>query len=871
MSASPSMFNNPDGAPHRARRRPPMSPNHASISMTNLPNTLNVDHSTMNSVSVSFTDVPRGDMPSGERDRAKAMPPVGHCFATVSGDDKIEKREMGPLERREYMKAYRLALTQKARERLRDEKVRVEERREKAREAAIDAAVAALHAAGQKVDREDIADQIVLPEEPPASSNRASRGADDETRGRNSKKSPPEPPGAGRLAVKLLLARLADREPSVRSAFLGHDAPVVLMDVPDSTALERVFYNWKDVWLFDDSVVVNAKKSDIEKIDRWTTTAIMFLASGRRKSGKDSAEDYLRVVTAANKRIPIIGISEDARSCLPECMNAIATHRVTFYALDAETVRLVIRAITGRPCRTLIEPQVVKKITFDDLPLAIRPGRSPHECMEKLRDLVKRRERTKDARDLSLDELHGLDEAVAWARASIRDLQSFKTGEIGWADIDNGVVLDGPPGTGKTTFAKVFAHEAGLPLITGTLAQWQGSGPGHLGSLLKAMRECFDEARRQAPAVVFIDEVDAFADRSKVTHDHKDYVIEVTNAFLEQLDGLAGREGLIFIAASNDVRRCDPAILRAGRLNRIIQIPLPNAGDLAKMFRVRLRDDLMGVDLDEAALMASGFTGADVERAVKDARRLARQGDRLMVVDDLLHSIIGDDGDRSHDLLRRTAIHEAGHAFVCGEHFGADRVTVTIRARLNTGGRTIVAKLPTDELHTRDDMIAEIKRLLAGRAAEEIILGDAGAGAGGSADSDLGKATALAAAMAGSLGLIGPTPLLYRGGVVGIEVLDLHPAMQKVAHEFLSAVYADTLIIIRANRKKVEAIASSLLARKTLSGVELGKIMSAPQSEESATPDLQLNINDGDAPMCDERRDEPERPDARPFDLKDCS
>ena len=377
---------------------------------------------------------------------------------------------------------------------------------------------------------------------------------------------------------------MADRDPTARDALLSREGPVVLLDIPDSTALTRVLDAWKSVWLRDGAVVCRSK-SGVEKCDRWSTDAVVFSATGRRK-GKDEPADYIAVATLINKRIAMVGISSDARSCLPDALNAVATHRLALYPLDAETVRLVIRAVTGLPCRTKLEAEVIKKLTFDDLPLAIRAGRSPNECVEKLRGIVKRRERSKDARSLTLDELHGLDEAVAWAKASIRDLEAFKAGQIGWADIDHGVVLDGPPGTGKTTFAKIFADTAGLPLVTGTLAQWQGSGPGHLGSLLAAMRECFDEARRQAPAVLFIDEVDAFADRSKVTHDHRDYVIEVINGFLEQLDGLAGRDGLIFIAASNDVSRCDPAILRAGRLNRVIRVPLPGADDLVKMLRV---------------------------------------------------------------------------------------------------------------------------------------------------------------------------------------------------------------------------------------------------------------------------------------------
>ena len=357
------------------------------------------------------------------------------------------------------------------------------------------------------------------------------------------------------------------------------------------------------------------------------------------------------------------------------------------------------------------------------------------------------------------------------------------------------------------------------------------------------MRECFDSARRQAPAVIFIDEVDAFADRSKVTHDHKDYVIEVVNGLLEQLDGLAGREGLIFIAASNDVRRCDPAILRAGRLNRVIRVPLPTHDDLVKMLRVRLRDDLREVALDEAALMAAGYTGADVERAVKDARRAARHAERAMTLDDLMDAIAGTEDCRDVSELRRSAIHEAGHALLASRDFGAESVTVTIRQRGATGGSVHVSNSGGASLSTRADLDREVIRLLGGRAAEDVLLSDLGVGAGGGADSDLARATAHVASMACSFVLIGSMPLLYQGALREGDALMLTPEMRKIVHAALVKRYARARAIIRENRRTVESIADALLERKTLSGAELGHIIASQLPQD--------NDDDGSSPLVD--------------------
>ena len=221
-----------------------------------------------------------------------------------------------------------------------------------------------------------------------------------------------------------------------------------------------------------------------------------------------------------------------------------------------------------------------------------------------------------------------------------------------------------------------------MPLMMGSLAEWQAAKDGHLGSLLEAMRDRFGAARRLAPCILFIDEIDAFGDRSSFNSRHPDYSIQVVNGLLECLDGIGDREGVVVVAVCNRPGRLDPAIVRSGRLDRTVELQLPDQHGLVRIFRHHLDGDLVEADLSEAALEALGSTGADVARFVRDARRRARQENRPVVLGDLLTSIRGGpEADRRSLASRRTvAVHEAGRALL-GTLDDPDRlIRVTIRA-----------------------------------------------------------------------------------------------------------------------------------------------------------------------------------------------
>lgn len=228
-------------------------------------------------------------------------------------------------------------------------------------------------------------------------------------------------------------------------------------------------------------------------------------------------------------------------------------------------------------------------------------------------------------------------EIEGWARCLVRDLQLFKRGALPWSEVDRGALLFGPPGTGKTTFASALAEEAGVPLVICGHGVWQEKG--HQGDMLRAMRASFAEARAQAPALLFIDEMDSFPPRGSGRRDHDAYTRQVVNALLAEMDGIGTREGVVIIAACNDATMVDPALVRAGRLDHRFEMSLPARTSIEAILRVHLRHELRDEPLADIAAIAHGMSGAELEAAVRAARKAARLYGRPMRRGDLLVAV----------------------------------------------------------------------------------------------------------------------------------------------------------------------------------------------------------------------------------------
>lgn len=626
------------------------------------------------------------------------------------------------------------------------------------------------------------------------------------------------PTTAGKVAARLMLARLFDSRPSLVEA-IRSDAPVVIIDIPDPELVGRVGAIWHDV-LFEHShnlMNVAGEGGPRENYDA------VYLIVQTLPAAKDRSRAETAALSALSLALPFIALSPLGVTHLPEAVLKATTNRIEFPRLDPITVVRTIRIITGRRCREEVDAELAAKITIADLIVAVRFDRSPAQCLAELRRLASLKDSKKKSRDLALSEIHGLGEARTWAESTIADIAAWKRGEISWDAISSAIAIAGPPGTGKTLFAKAFASDTGLNLIASSLAKWQSSGEAHLGHLLRAMRADFDAARTQAPSVLFIDEIDSFPDRAGVTHAHRDYVIEVVNALLEQIDGITGREGVILIGASNDISRCDPALLRAGRFDRIVKVGLPNIDELEQMFRVRLGSALCTEDIRPIAELAIGMTGADVERIVKDAKRAARQTARDITLHDLRQALVPDD-DRPPELRWRTCVHEASHIVVDVIHFGAEHVFATTAPIGGRAGASIRSRLewPTG---THEYYRKRLEVVLAGRVGEEILLGAASHGAGGVAGSDLDIATTLAADMVASLGLVGPKSLTYfgpRGS--GRDFLFFGEIREAVADQ-LAAAAKSCRALLEANQDVLEAVALRLSESGRIDGDEVSELI----------------------------------------------
>jgi cell division protease FtsH len=646
------------------------------------------------------------------------------------------------------------------------------------------------------------------------------------------------PPGAYDVAAKLTLARAIDRCKGL-AASIRTGAPVVAFEVADPLALDLIDTCWKDV-------IFGGAPAKIVSADALTKDsaspearirAVGLVVKEAPKARVAEARQRAALVALASAR-PVVAFTPFAETHLPDAILRAGLTRVSVGNPDPHTIRETIAIVVGDTTDDVLEPELAARIGLVEIAIAVRFDRSAAECMARLRRLASAKIRNADSRDLTLDELHGMPDAIAWAKAFVRDIESFRRGEIPWSSVDAGVVFDGPTGVGKTTLVRSIACAAKCELFATGHARWQSHDEGHLGHFLRKMAADFAEARRRSqagPVIYFVDEIDSFADRASLTHSYRDYSIAATNGFIFFCDGLSGgdegladarnyeRPKIVLIGATNDVSRCDPAILRAGRFNRVIRIDLPDSAALEKMLRVRLRNDLADADLSEVALMATGSTGADIERVVKDARRLARQDGSEFVLDHLKRAF-GGGHELSAERRARIAGHEAAHILVDVLLNGPENAIATmtsVGARLAGAFRL----KDNDKQGTFDDHFRRLQVLLAGRVGETEMFGAPGDGGGGAFGSDLQQATTEACAMAASFGLAGPP--IYLGPAGGTERLLAYPEIRTAVVNLLTRAEESCTRLIARNRGALGEIAARLLADGRIDGHAVAKIVAS--------------------------------------------
>ena len=647
------------------------------------------------------------------------------------------------------------------------------------------------------------------------------------------------PPAPHVLAARLLLAAAVDEAPTLAGAVSGGKPVVILVDVPDPGMLAALPAWSADIFAPGETHVSASELSESTPSGRYGMVD-MFVADLPKVSRR--ADHELKAALALQLGVPIVAVSPDARSHLPGILLAAADHRLVVGALSPAVVRAVVAIATGKPCRVPVDEAVCAAINILDLSAAIRPGLTPSDCVARLRRIAASRMRARDARDLRLDDVHGMDAAVDWARSAVADVVAWKAGTIPWASVDRACLLAGPPGTFKTSLARVVSRELSVPLVVGSFAKWQSAG--HMGDFLAAMKADFAEIRRTG-GVMMIDELDSFVVRGGASGGREDrYMANCVNGLLEETDGLAGMEGVLLVAATNHPDRIDPALLRAGRFNRVVHVGLPDAGALERMLRVRLGADLPDVDLRPFAAQAAGMTGADIERAVEDARRFARHDGAALAAVHLWRAL-GDD-DIPPAMRRRIAGHEAGHLLAEVALQGPFGVTAVVTRRIGAPGRVVRRGLVRDDEGTFACFFDRMRICLAGRAAEEILTGTVSDGAG-SADprSDLSRASAIALHVVSTSGIGGPRPLLV------LPDRGLFPDRDVVAaaDALLSRAAESTRLLLLANKAALEEMARRLETDGSLDGAEAEAILRA--EHDSAAP---LVIKPNDPGAASERR-----------------
>ncbi|WP_030300743.1 ATP-dependent zinc metalloprotease FtsH [Streptomyces katrae] len=450
---------------------------------------------------------------------------------------------------------------------------------------------------------------------------------------------------------------------------------------------------------------------------------------------------------------------------------------------------------------------------------------------------------TKDTPKTTFADVAGSDEAVEELHEIKEFLQEPAKFQAVGAKIPKGVLLYGPPGTGKTLLARAVAGEAGVPFysISGSdfVEMFVGVGASRV-------RDLFEQAKANAPAIVFVDEIDAVGRHRGAGlgggHDEREQTL---NQLLVEMDGFDVKGGVILIAATNRPDILDPALLRPGRFDRQIAVDRPDMQGRLEILKVHQKGKPVApdVDLSAVARRTPGFTGADLSNVLNEAALLTARSDRKLIdnhmLDEAIDRVVAGPQKRTRIMSDRekkiTAYHEGGHALVAAASPNSDPVhKITILSRGRALGYTMV--LPDEDKYstTRNEMLDQLAYMLGGRAAEELVFHDPTTGAA----NDIEKATATARAMVTQYGMTERLGAIKFGGdntepFLGREMSHPRDYSEEVAalvdeevKKLIETAHNEAWEILVENRDVLDNLVLALLEKETLGKEEIAEVFS---------------------------------------------
>ena len=459
-----------------------------------------------------------------------------------------------------------------------------------------------------------------------------------------------------------------------------------------------------------------------------------------------------------------------------------------------------------------------------------------------------------DNKKVTFDDVAGADEEKQELEEIVDFLRDPKKYAAMGARIPHGLLLVGPPGTGKTLLARATAGEADVQFLSISGSDFVEM---YVGVGASRVRDLFEQARKLAPAIIFIDEIDAVGRKRGSGmgggHDEREQTL---NQLLVEMDGFGSTEGIIVLAATNRPDILDPALLRPGRFDRQIQVNRPDVKGREDILKVHARDKHLdqSVNLHTIARSTVGFTGADLSNLLNEAAILAARSQRPALtmedVDEAMMKILAGPAKKSHVASRRdletTAIHEAGHAvamYRLPTHDPVRHISIVPR------GRSLGAtwSLPKDDSSnmTRNEMYEQIVALLGGRAAEELFLNDISVGA----SNDIERASKMAKDMVARYGMsekIGTVSYLDDGEVfIGRDYQNTKGYSEQVAGTIdqevkvlIDKAYAQCCDILKENREKVRQLADYLLEKESITGEQFANLMEGREIGEASHTSL---------------------------------